>query len=519
MYVDNALRALSEVLKRRKKFLRFLVLTKPEHGNIMEKLIRGQKAGGAFMGYVFSYNIFLHLALILLLTKVLGILMRKLGLPQVVGALIAGILIGVSGIIENTSELKPFAEIGVVMIMFTAGMETNFKELKKNGVASVLITSLGVIVPLAVGFGVSWIIPGLELKERFFFGVILAATSVGITVAVLKEIGKIHGKVGASIVTAAVLDDIIGIVILAFATGDVDSGTWGYKIVDLFGDPAKVSSGVQVLINVVLFFVIAIAFGIAIHFIFKFLSKKFPHTRRLSIFGLATAFLFAWFSEELFGVAAITGAFVAGMMMSNMKQTDYVERRIDMSAYMLFSPIFFANIGICLDYKSLVDNFGWTVILFSLAFVICGMAAKLVGCGAGGLICKYKPHESLEVGLGMMVRGEVCLIVAQKGIEEGIMSAEYLPAVILLVIMSSLLTPIFLKLTFKKFPTEDEVEGKYETPASAVATNIIKENLEKDIPICDDRINTENNDAEIERLGGEKSADADFDKNRGEGND
>ena len=519
MHVDNALRALSEVLKRREKILRFLVLTKPEHGNIMEKLIRGQKAGGAFMGYVFSYNIFLHLALILLLTKVLGILMRKLGLPQVVGALIAGILIGVSGIIENTSELKPFAEIGVVMIMFTAGMETNFKELKKNGVASVLITSLGVIVPLAVGFGVSWIIPGLELKERFFFGVILAATSVGITVAVLKEIGKIHGKVGASIVTAAVLDDIIGIVILAFATGDVDSGTWGYKIVDLFGDPAKVSSGVQVLINVVLFFVIAIAFGIAIHFIFKFLSKKFPHTRRLSIFGLATAFLFAWFSEELFGVAAITGAFVAGMMMSNMKQTDYVERRIDMSAYMLFSPIFFANIGICLDYKSLVDNFGWTVILFSLAFVICGMAAKLVGCGAGGLICKYKPHESLEVGLGMMVRGEVCLIVAQKGIEEGIMSAEYLPAVILLVIMSSLLTPIFLKLTFKKFPTEDEVEGKYETPASAVATNIIKENLEKDIPICDDRINTENNDAEIERLGGEKSADADSDKNRGEGND
>ena len=227
------------------------------------------------MGYVFSYSIFLHLALILLVTKVLGILMRKIGLPQVVGALIAGILIGVTGIIKDTNELKPFAEIGVVMIMFTAGMETNFKELKKNGVASVLITSLGVIVPLAVGFGVSWIIPGLELKERFFFGVILTATSVGITVAVLKEIGKIHGKVGASIVTAAVLDDIIGIVILAFATGEVDSGTWGYKIVDLFGDPANVSSGVQVLINVVLFFIIAIAFGIAIHFIFKFLFGHF----------------------------------------------------------------------------------------------------------------------------------------------------------------------------------------------------------------------------------------------------
>ena len=451
-----------------------------------------------------DYNIFLHLAFILLLTKVLGILMRKIGLPQVVGALIAGIVIGVSGIIKDTSELKPFAEIGVVMIMFTAGMETNFKELKKNGVASVLITSLGVIVPLVVGFGISWIIPGITLKERFFFGVILTATSVGITVAVLKEIGKLHGKVGASIVTAAVLDDIIGIVILAFATGSVDSNTWGYKIVDLFGDPTKVVSGVQVLINVVLFFILAIACGIVIHFIFKYLSKKFPHTRRLSIFGLATAFLFAWFSEELFGVAAITGAFVAGMMMSNMKQTEYVERRIDMSAYMLFSPIFFANIGIGLDYKALVSNFSWTIVLFSIAFVICGMAAKLVGCGAGGLICRYKPHESLEVGLGMMVRGEVCLIVAQKGIEEGIISASYLPAVILLVIMSSLLTPILLKLTFKKFPT-DENDDKYETPASPVAANIIKEKLEKDIPVNDVTISSEANEVAIEQMSEEKN--------------
>ena len=431
-------------------------------------------------------------------------MMRKIGLPQVVGALIAGIVIGVSGIIKDTSELKPFAEIGVVMIMFTAGMETNFKELKKNGVASVLITSLGVIVPLVVGFGISWIIPGITLKERFFFGVILTATSVGITVAVLKEIGKLHGKVGASIVTAAVLDDIIGIVILAFATGSVDSNTWGYKIVDLFGDPTKVASGVQVLINVVLFFILAIACGIVIHFIFKYLSKKFPHTRRLSIFGLATAFLFAWFSEELFGVAAITGAFVAGMMMSNMKQTEYVERRIDMSAYMLFSPIFFANIGIGLDYKALVSNFSWTIVLFSIAFIICGMAAKLVGCGAGGLICRYKPHESLEVGLGMMVRGEVCLIVAQKGIEEGIMSASYLPAVILLVIMSSLLTPILLKLTFKKFPT-DENDDKYETPASPVAANIIKEKLEKDIPVNDVTISSEANEVAIEQMSEENN--------------
>ena len=424
-----------------------------------------------------DYSVFLHLAIVLLLSKLLDILVRKIGLPQVLGSLLAGIIIGVTGLVSDKQELKPFAEIGVVMIMFSAGLETNFKELKRNGAASLLITSLGVIVPLAAGLGVSFMIPGLEFKQRLFFGVILTATSVGITVSVLRELGKLHGKVGATIVTAAVLDDIIGIVILAFTAGQVEPTTWGYKFIELCaGDMSGVSEGVVTLVNVLFFFVIAIAVGVAVHFLFKFLAKRFPHTRRLSIFGLAMAFLFGWGAEELFGVAAITGAFVAGMMMSNMNQSDYVERRVDMSAYMLFGPIFFANIGISLDYGSLVENFNWTVIGFSLVFIVAGLAAKLLGCGVGCLMCRYKFGESVEVGIGMMVRGEVCLIVAQKGVELGLIDGAYMPAVILLVVVSSLITPIILKVAFRKFPQYDD--GDMQTPPTPLAREELIASLE-----------------------------------------
>lgn len=421
------------------------------------------------------YLFILDLAIILFTTKLFGIISRKCGLPQVLGALVAGILIGLINFAaknalfnDNTSKyLKIFSEIGVVLIMFTAGMETNLKDIKKNGVPSIVITILGVVVPLAVGIGVSYIMPGdMDIKQRLFVGTILTATSVGITVAVLKDLGRLHGKVGTSIVTAAILDDIIGVVLLAFVTGKTDSSTLGAKFLSLCKVDIQSASIGVVILNVVFFVIFVIAVGLAIHYFFKFISKKYPHTRRLPIFGLCVAFLFAWASEDLFGIAAISGAFAAGMMMSNMKQTDYVERRIDITTYMLFSPLFFASIGIGINYKQLGESFSdgssvGLIIAFTIAFVIFGMLAKLIGCGGGALMCKYKLNQSIKVGLGMMVRGEVCLIVAQKGMSEGIIDARFWPAVILLIVCSSLLTPILLKLMFKKFP---EVENPEMTP-------------------------------------------------------
>ncbi|MDE6189887.1 MAG: cation:proton antiporter [Clostridia bacterium] len=420
-----------------------------------------------------DYWVFFEIAIVLVATKLFGVLLKKLGLPQVLGALLAGVVLGIINLIlskinpslfivdSQDSIIAVLAAIGVNLIMFSAGMETNLSEIKKNGVASLVITALGVVVPLVVGFAISWILPDRLfnqdidiIKQRFFFGVILTATSVGITVAVLKELNVLHGKVGASIVTAAILDDIIGIVILAVFTANTESFSIGKAFLQLFTD-----SHIAILItllNVFLFFAVAIGLGALIHFIFKKMGEHFPHTRRLSIFSLAVCFFYAAMAEVLFGVAAITGSFMAGMMIANMKESHYVERRIDMSAYMLFSPMFFANIGISLDYNQIGKMFSGSnvvyIILFCLAFVIFGMAAKFVGCGLGAKMCKYNWQESSKVGIGMMVRGEVCLIVANTGKAQGLISEEYYPAIILLIIVSSILTPLLLKTLYKKFP-------------------------------------------------------------------
>ena len=418
-----------------------------------------------------KYWILFEIAIILISTKVFGILMKKIGLPQVLGALLAGVFLGLINLglskigdgglylVEgNNLAITTLANIGVNFIMFSAGMETNVKEIKKNGVASVLITVMGVVVPFLMGFAVSWILPDsifhLSIKQRFFFGAILTATSVGITVAVLKELDVLHGKVGASIVTAAILDDIIGIIILAVFTASTESFSIGKAFIGLFTDKPN-AFGVTIL-NIFLFFIVAVGLGVLAHILFKKMSEKNPHTRRLSIYAIALCFVFAAMAEALFGVAAITGSFVAGMMIANMKESHYVERRMDMSGYMMFSPLFFANIGISLNYNQIGKMFSSSgaiyIVLFCLAFVIFGMAAKFIGCGLGAKICKYNWQESCKVGIGMMVRGEVCLIFANTGKEAGLISEEYYPAIILLIIVSSILTPLLLKTLYKKFP-------------------------------------------------------------------
>ena len=402
-----------------------------------------------------NYRFLLDLALILLTTKAVGVLFKKIGLSQVLGSLLVGVFFGITNIIAPSEELTTFSEIGVILIMATAGMGTNFSELKKNAVPSILITTLGVLVPFALGFAVAFIIPGKTIKMRMFFGVILMATSVGITVATLKELGVLNGKVGSSVVTAAVIDDVIGVVVLAFFTAEAGETTIAGRIFKLF-NAGEGLSFLIVLINVILFFIIAIGLGIAIHKIFKYMANRWPHTRRLSIFSLGICFLYAWAAEALFGIADITGAFLAGMMIAHSSQTEYVERRVDMAAYMIFSPLFFVNIGVSLPYETIADSFSWMLVLFSIAFIVVGLLSKFIGAGIGARLCKYSYSDCAKVGISMMVRGEVCLIIANEGVASGIMSQEYYPAIVLLIVISSILTPLLLKLLFKKYPMVQE---------------------------------------------------------------
>ena len=188
------------------------------------------------------------------------------------------------------------------------------------------------------------------------------------------------------------------------------------------------------------------------------MANRWPHTRRLSIFSLGICFLYAWAAEALFGIADITGAFLAGMMLARSSQTEYVERRVDMAAYMIFSPLFFVNIGVSLPYETIVDSFSWILVAFSVAFIAVGLLSKFLGAGLGAKLCKYSWSDSAKVGISMMVRGEVCLIIANEGVASGIMSQEYYPAIVLLIVISSILTPLLLKVLFRIYPMVKESE-------------------------------------------------------------
>lgn len=385
-------------------------------------------------------QIFYDLILILLFTKVFGLFMRKIHIPEVVGALLAGVLLGptVLGFVRGSEMLDIFAEIGVVLIMFTAGTETNLKQIKASGKASIVITALGVIVPMGLGYVVAslfsggFAVSGEQTLTNLFYGVMLTATSVTITVATLKEMGKLSTRVGTSILSAAVLDDIIGIVILTFFIGVKTPGT----------DPVKI------IINILLFFLVAAVGGYILRKIFHKIEEWFSGTRRIVIFALIVCLGFSYMAEKFFGLTDITGAFFAGIIFSDLKDSEYLEHRMDITSYMIFSPVFFACIGI----NTVITGFSPNLIWFGIAFVAVGLASKFIGASVGALSCGFSKSEAAGVGIGMMCRAEVILITAQKGTSIGFLSQDFMPFVILLVIVSSFATPILLKLTYKNEP-------------------------------------------------------------------
>lgn len=387
-----------------------------------------------------AYSVFKDLAIIIIAAKFCGILARKLKAPQVVGMIIAGLLIGPSvlGIVEQTDFLTEMAEIGVILLMFSAGLETDLKELVKTGPIATLIACAGVFVPLAMGAVLymmfyGWAAVGTEeFYKAVFIGCIMTATSVSITVQSLREMGHLKGRVGTTILSAAIIDDVIGIIVLTFVIG--------FKSPD--SNPGKV------IINTVLFFAMAIIGGVIMYRLFKRMDNRYPHTRRIPIASLAFCFLLAYVAEKYFGIADITGAYVAGIILCSIQDSHYIEEKIDINSYMLFGPIFFASIGL----KTSIHGIDSAIILFSIGFVIVALISKIIGCGLMSRLCGFKGYDCLKIGVGMMTRGEVALIVAQKGLSVGLMSSQYFTAVILLIIISSVSVPIILKLLYAKAP-------------------------------------------------------------------
>lgn len=391
-----------------------------------------------------TFNIFKDLALIIFAAEFFGLLAKKCKAPQVVGQIIAGLLIGpaVLGIVGSSDFLNEMAEIGVVLLMFSAGLETDLKELIRTGPLALLVACVGVFVPLLGGFVLFSLLmyggfPETGSQEFFkalFIGSIMTATSVTITVQTLRELGKLKGKIGTLILSAAIIDDVIGIIVLTF-------------VISLSGGEGASSGGGigKVLIQIILFFVVTIGAGILVYKLFKLLNKKYPHRRRLPIFGLAFAMLLSFCAEEFFGIADITGAYAAGIILSSLKDSDYVAQKMDISSYMIFGPIFFVNIGLKTNFSDMTSE----LVVFSVLFVIVSLLTKIIGCGAVAKLARNSWKDSLKVGVGMMTRGEVALIVASKGLSAGLMDQKYFVAVILLIICSSITTPIVLKLLYR----------------------------------------------------------------------
>ena len=377
----------------------------------------------------------LDLCILLFTAKAFGLLAKRIGIPEVVGQIVAGLVFGpaILGVVQEMDFLEHMAEIGVMMIMFEAGLNTDMKEMKKTGVKAAVIALVGVLVPM--GMGLLLFIPfygqGLPVSDMLlrglFMGTIISATSVSITVAALKELGKLNDTVGTAITGAAIIDDVIGIIALTV-------------VISMKGGDGSTGIG-SVLLKVLLFFVIAVGSGFLVNKLMHLLDEHFPHTRRIPIASLCYCFLLGYIAETYFGIADITGAYVAGVVLCNLSDRDYIEKKVDISAYMVFAPLFFTGIGLKTSFSAMNAK----LLIFSILFTIVALAAKVIGCGGSARLLGFNKKDSLKIGIGMMSRGEVALITAQKGLAAGLLTSDFFTAIILLIVVSSIVTPILLK--------------------------------------------------------------------------
>ena len=389
-----------------------------------------------------SYHYLLDLALILLSTKLLGIATGKFQMPRVVGALLAGLILGPAAlnILSETAFLSQLSELGVIVILFTAGIGTDLRELRGAGKAGFLVALCGVLVPMLMGTGFGWLagqagwLPGNTFLENIFLGTVLTATSVSITVETLKELGHLDTRVGSTILAAALIDDVLGLVALTVVSSMAGDG----------------SGLLLVLLKIVLFFVFAVAAAYGSIRLFRRIiaSAHQKNLRRYPVFAFVLCLLLAYCAEEFFGVADIIGAFVAGLVVACTPKAGYIRSKFEPLSYLLLTPVFFAGIGVKVELPSLDGQLA----VFALLLLATAILSKVIGCGLGARMCGFRGMECAQVGAGMACRGEVALIVANRGLSMGVMSQAMMTPIIITVVGCAVLTPVLLKLVFRGQP-------------------------------------------------------------------
>ncbi|WP_125763396.1 cation:proton antiporter [Companilactobacillus hulinensis] len=377
------------------------------------------------------------LVIILITTTIVGHYSSRIGIPAVIGQLLVGIVLGpaILNWVRPSEFIHVFSEMGVIILMFIAGIESDLKLLKKYLKPSILVAILGVIVPVVLTYGLG-IMFNLGFKESLFISVIFAATSVSISVAVLKEMNVLNGKAGATILGAAVVDDILAVIILSV-------------MVSLLGEGKESSSGTSLVMT----FAMQLLFFIAIYFVVKFLA---PYMAKIgeklfvpvgpTIMALILCFGMAYLAD-LIGLSSVVGAFFAGIAISQTKVLEEVDHSIEPIGYAIFIPVFFVSIGLNMTLNGIQHDL-WFIIILTIIAIL----SKLVGAGLGARLSKFTFAESYMVGAGMVSRGEMALIIAQIGYQSKLISSDYYSAIISAIILTTLLAPFLLKHAAKLSP-------------------------------------------------------------------
>lgn len=381
-----------------------------------------------------DYSFLLDIGIIILFVKLFGIFTSKIEMPKMLGGLIAGIILGpaVLNVIEINPSLEFLEGLGFIFIIFLVGIETRLKSLVKGTKKYFVIVLGGIIVPLVMGYFAS-LIYQVKFELNVFFGIILTVTSVGLTAEYLMEEKKLNTILGNAILGAGVIDDVIGIMCLSFIMNQ--NNTIG-------------SMGI-IFLKTITFFIIALTIAIIMFKVFEWLEKKMSHQEELPMFSIAFALILSYVAE-LFGISGIIGAYIAGLVVGRTKEGRFIRNKIEVIVHMLFSPIAFAGIGLKISTLVLPIDI-W---LFILLFTVVAIVSKVLGCGLGAKLCKYKSKNALRICIGMVTRGDIAFIMLHEAKNAMIINEEVFTIVLITLCFATFISPTLLHLNFK----EDEIE-------------------------------------------------------------
>ncbi|MBK8824206.1 MAG: cation:proton antiporter [Anaerolineales bacterium] len=379
------------------------------------------------------------LSIILLSAKMAGYLSIRLGQPSVLGELLVGIILGPSVInilnlpfIEHelTETVAKLGELGVLLLMFLAGLELHLGEMRKNLRVAAFAGLMGVIWPVLLGWGAGLLF-GLDQSASIFLGLTLGATSVSISAQTLIELKALRSRVGLSLLGAAVFDDILIILLLSVFLALQGGGGSTYDVL-------------IIVVRMVLFLALSVMFGLwALPWAIRRFSKL-PISQGLLTISLVIMLAYGIAAEYFGGMAAITGAFLAGLMLARTHEKERIETGMHALAYGLFVPIFFVNIGLSID----LHEFQIQALFFTVVIILVAIAGKWIGSGWGARLGGLSRHESIQLGAGMISRGEVGLIVASVGVKDNLVNAEEFSAIVVMVLITTLVTPPILRALF-----------------------------------------------------------------------